>query len=484
MTRLVASHKALSILGFALISLSNAWIQRSFRSNAVILPSSFDEYADFDEEPPEDMDMNNLMQELFDREWYRKEPKSVLKDPMMGYTRSELESLLQERATNKTNSLSLNASRSSVVDEKKDSDAIFLEPEDYVNAYKYLNPDGSLRFLQDPNAESRIRLMQRVLSSDFAPKSPDFYKYRDCNYTMEDVIARNEQIKNTPFCPIKAQELHDLVFKDEQDFLSQSQIFRESLSDPSKADEARLARRGGSFEKRQEEALRDLDKSLAEWELVLASNYTAGRPLCDRCTCLLSKLEIRHNQGKKEKVCQICYGEELVSKYPVPSEYDRRPARTRMPMTQSSILFRRQRRLAVARDGEPPEAGTIHTSNNQRTSVGSSSSGSTSSGGVEENTSTKQSADTSRDIPTAKVSSSKQSTVASRNNFANANSGTVVDDTSKKQLMRLRKEELQLASKLLVGTLDDRGWTKAEYADRLLDGGFDVQTVKDELAKK
>ncbi|KAL7562350.1 hypothetical protein ACA910_016413 [Epithemia clementina (nom. ined.)] len=105
-----------------------------------------------------------------------------------------------------------------------------------------------------------------------------------------------------------SEELHQQVFQEEEGFMKQSELFRESLSDASKTREAFARRRAATFEARQETARTKLQKEIEEMQAILAKNQQWR---CSVCDCIMSKDECEKTKklhlGKA--VCDVCYAE-------------------------------------------------------------------------------------------------------------------------------------------------------------------------------
>ena len=139
-----------------------------------------------------------------------------------------------------------------------------------------------------------------------------------------------------------AETLHQQVFENEQGFLNQSQLFRESLTDPSKSAQAAVYRRQhfsdkdndenalGTLEtddtstrlyQKQAKALRELQTQMKEFEDQFQKDNEQQQqwPRCDSCQCILSSEEIAAQKAmqRPEALCQVCHAEKyLITRQP------------------------------------------------------------------------------------------------------------------------------------------------------------------------
>ena len=106
-----------------------------------------------------------------------------------------------------------------------------------------------------------------------------------------------------------SEELHRQVFQEEQGFLQQSQLFRESLTNASKTREALAKRHKAAFETRQTAAQIKLQEQLQELQALRqdCQDYT-----CSSCQAILTPDEWdtarRTRTGKV--ICNVCFAEQ------------------------------------------------------------------------------------------------------------------------------------------------------------------------------
>jgi hypothetical protein len=276
-----------------------------------------DQYMDM----PDPREMQQSMNDLFSI----KKKAPINQDPAGGYTLTDLEDYFSQRTPGSKSPArpipKLNASLEESFP-AEGSDGMYLDPDLYVKSSQWLNADGSLNF---PDDEERLKPgqtgpdYQRILKAIVqpAPNSPDSVGPGGGIQNMEDVWqALQQQASTTTNNPDQttatSEELHRQVFAEEQGYLQQSQIFREALTDSTKAAEAATLRHGQQFRQRQAEAIASLDEQIKEWEEGWEENYTHAQH-CSKCECILAHDEIEMSR-KHQGLCQVCYGEVLVAK--------------------------------------------------------------------------------------------------------------------------------------------------------------------------
>jgi hypothetical protein len=270
---------------------------------------------------PDPREMQQSMNDLFSI----KKKAPINQDPAGGYTLTDLEDYFSQRTPGSKSPARPIPKLNATLEESfpaEGSDGMYLDPDLYVKSSQWLNADGSLNF---PDDEERLKPgqtgpdYQRILKAIVqpAPNSPDSVGPGSGIQNMEDVWqALQQQASTTTNNPDQttatSEELHRQVFAEEQGYLQQSQIFREALTDSTKAAEAATLRHGQQFRQRQAEAIASLDEQIKEWEEGWEENYTQAQH-CSKCECILAHDEIAMSR-KHQGLCQVCYGEVLVAK--------------------------------------------------------------------------------------------------------------------------------------------------------------------------
>jgi hypothetical protein len=294
----------------------------AFARNTVIFSSPDDSLPD-----DEGMDMMDPreMQESMNDLFSIKKKEPINQDPAGGYTLTDLEDYFSQRTPGSKSPARPIPKLNATLEEsfpQGGEDGMYLDPDLYVKSSQWLNPDGSLNF---PDDEERLKPgqtgpdYQRILKAIVqpAPNSPDSVAPSLGGIeNMEDVWQALQQqastTTNNPDHTATSEELHRQVFAEEQGYLNQSQIFREALTDSTKAAEAATLRHGQQFRQRQAEAIASLDEQIKEWEEGWEENYTQAQH-CSKCECILAHDEIDMSR-KHRGLCQVCYGELLVAK--------------------------------------------------------------------------------------------------------------------------------------------------------------------------
>jgi hypothetical protein len=295
-------------------------VERAFGRGKVAFLSLDDSLPD-DQDLPDPQELQQSMNDLFR---IKKKP-SVNQDLAGGYSLTDLEDYFSQRTPGSRSPArpipKFNASLEEAFPEG--GDGLYLDPDLYAKSSEWLNPDGSLNL---PDDEERLKSgrtgpdYQRILRAIMqpAPNSPDSLAPSGDIQNMEDVWQALQQqasmatTTNSLNVTATSEELHRQVFAEEQGYLQQSQVFRESLTDSSKAAEAASLRHGQQFRQRQDDAMASLDEQIKEWEEGWEENYSQAQH-CSKCLCILAQDEIpmaRKHQG----LCQVCYGDVLVAK--------------------------------------------------------------------------------------------------------------------------------------------------------------------------
>ena len=302
---------------------------------------------------PNPREMQQSMNDLFSI----KKKTPINQDPAGGYTLTDLEDYFSQRTPGSKSPARPIPKLNATLEESfpaEGSDGMYLDPDLYVKSSQWLNADGSLNF---PDDEERLKPgqtgpdYQRILKAIVqpAPNSPDSVAPSVGGVqNMEDVWqALQQQASTTTNNPDQttatSEELHRQVFAEEQGYLQQSQIFREALTDSTKAAEAATLRHGQQFRQRQAEAIASLDEQIKEWEEGWEENYTQAQH-CSKCECILAHDEIVMSR-KHQGLCQVCYGDVLVAK-------SKRNSPPSPPVPRQPVL----RRLKTGGTFRPPAA--------------------------------------------------------------------------------------------------------------------------------
>ena len=187
-----------------------------------------------------------------------------------------------------------------------DSDGIFLDGDMYVNARTYMNPDGSLK-LPDRAPQIRAQILEGMLfpPDNMAPAKTAAY---EPEATLEDVIAAlNAAPLDESTKKQRSQTLHEQIMSEEQAYLQQSDLFRQSLTDESAASEAFTFRRSARYREQQDEELQKLDEQMKEIEEIFKSRNSV-QILCSECQCSLGQTdEEAFVSATNQRVCGPCY---------------------------------------------------------------------------------------------------------------------------------------------------------------------------------
>jgi len=109
-------------------------------------------------------------------------------------------------------------------------------------------------------------------------------------------------MNNREKLPKDSESLHEQIFRQEQAYLRQSQLFRESLLDPTLSQQARIARHCEEYQKRVQRAQQQLYDALGDFEGPDMSIIA-----CQVCGCSMSPVEQEQGHG----VCSLCHAQDL-----------------------------------------------------------------------------------------------------------------------------------------------------------------------------
>jgi hypothetical protein len=270
---------------------------------------------------------------------------------------------------------------------EEDHEALFLDPEEYVSSSRDgALEDGSLKLDSLPSnvlrgdhtaikdyGENLQHLME--LSSE-SPVSPDW----DDSVLDQDTKDVWESLQRTAAAPFSAatdaEELHRQVFANEEAYLNQSQVFRESLTNSSKAPDAYALRRRQRYWQRQQKAIDALERQIEEFEVELQqqrNNQSTTATRCAGCNCLLAPDEVAwwmavHN-GRP--LCRICHSQELIRESQRTEQHRARELAARLaakeqqrPTAQSRLSGSATARMRAR--GPPPRVNYAHSSSNPK----------------------------------------------------------------------------------------------------------------------
>lgn len=235
--------------------------------------------------------------------------------------------------------------------DSEEDDGIFLDADMYERSRELLGPDGSLQLPDNNNSATQGGLWEQASTSplstagtdprrkaamsDFlqsfsqSTTSPSPYpsssrsrsrgqgaadtnsdaSVTDLLQAMRQQQGRLEASNNATATPTCDEEtLHRQVLAAEEGFQQQSQLFRESLLDASRADEASELRHGQAFRQRQQQAAETLARQLDEFEAELAQRHVQHP--CQKCGCELTPEEIQSNAPGRS-ICRICSSEDI-----------------------------------------------------------------------------------------------------------------------------------------------------------------------------
>ena len=163
-------------------------------------------------------------------------------------------------------------------DDDDDDDGVFLSTDMYLQSSQQIMPDGSLpdSFLdlsqsrEQPRNKQQPQLSQAQIIQTITqppPNSPYSSSSSGKELTLQDLTEAANNL--SPPSLESQEELHRQVFENEKAFLEQSKLFREGLSDAEKASEAQAKRRIEQFQKEQVKEIKELEKALEEWQVML-----------------------------------------------------------------------------------------------------------------------------------------------------------------------------------------------------------------------
>lgn len=228
--------------------------------------------------------------------------------------------------------------------EDNEDDGVFLDADMYTQAQEFLESDGSLRLTSDGK---RAQVTNNILESFSSPSLPSPSSPRQQpkgkTSTVGDLMEAMRQQQQKLQKNITSDDLHQQVMDDEVGFQKQSQVFRESLVDATKAFVASEIRNGEAFRQRQSRAQENLSRELEAFEANLLQNTERKvKNPCARCGCELGENELRQAPSSDGVICQICLGEEIYEK-------SKQAGRIGQPGLESSAQYSSQSQLPYAR---------------------------------------------------------------------------------------------------------------------------------------
>jgi len=291
-------------------------------------------------------------------------------DPIMDFRPEDLEAFAESKQ--KQNSIAKQPLSAGLDADDKDGDddALFLDADLYVKARDRINSDGSIRQADNEDEDIAIidekyrEVMQKYMETMASVESPDTLKQSTSSTdrndgggepTMDDLWdLLRARGPNPTYDPVTAEELHRQVFAEEEGHLQQSKVFRDSLLDSSKANEAAAERRGRAFRERQEQVIKELDQQIKDFEnTTMKKLRDPSRKHCSKCKCLLSQDELTAAQSRLNSsrdsllLCRVCYKDVLVAASQKDSS---RQAQTN-PKAATSSQFRARRSMRPLRRG-------------------------------------------------------------------------------------------------------------------------------------
>jgi hypothetical protein len=279
---------------------------------------------------PEELEWRNLLDGV--RQPLNAKPPNARLDPLMGYTYDDLHRYAE---TTRDRKLSMEHFPPGTIEEEDlDSEAMFLDPEAYLQLSRdsfHLDDDpvstGSNAYYMDDirfrePMQGYLEAISRSPSDGYVSDSPIDPMMKDSG-TLDDVwsmIGALQQRQRNSSSAEWSKDLHHLIFQEEGGFYNQSSVFLESLTNSSKATEANIERRGRRFRNRQEEAIASLNQQIDEMEALLLKQQQSPKSKkqrCCRCNSFLSDEELRKGDAKTETVgnamCRVCYMEQLLT---------------------------------------------------------------------------------------------------------------------------------------------------------------------------
>lgn len=264
-------------------------------------------------------------------------------DPMKGYTAEELEAYATQQQQS-SNSDAREALEKGAVEEQDDEDdAMYLNAELYINSRDRINPDGTIQHsLEQSSDDDNIiyatidkkyhdALQSYVETVPMAPESSEVASSSSnyglpANPTINDLWNVVHHLNANPSkYKQRTEETHKAIFAQEEGHLQQTELFRQSLTDPSKADQAAVQRRGRRFRERQQKAIEALERQIQEFETTnnRMTDQKTKALHCSKCRCVLSEDELAAEESQRRQkgysnsprqiLCRVCYTEVLVA---------------------------------------------------------------------------------------------------------------------------------------------------------------------------
>lgn len=316
-------------------------------TSSVLALADINDINDNEEDDAVNLDPPQELQQSLGSLFQLQRKAPINEDPAGGFSLTDVQDYFTQREPGtpspasipSLNTLFFNETLS--MDNNTQSEGLYLDPDLYLKSKEFTNPDGSLNLPDTGEQSSALNDYQRIIKAVVrpAPNSPDAVLLSKngngnaANPSVEELWDTIQQTRQqqaaAPNTAAAAEELHQQVFAQEQGYLQQSELFRESLTDSSKVDEAKAQRHGEQFRQRQAQALAELEQQLQEWQDVQLANQTDSdtrqdqrqpKIRCSKCQCILSKEEIP-KAAKHKGLCQVCFGEMLAAK----SKFDDSP---------------------------------------------------------------------------------------------------------------------------------------------------------------
>jgi hypothetical protein len=248
------------------------------------------------------------------------------------YSVRELEAFVQERAKqNLTTTGDISFRNEGAEDD--DMFSVTLDAETYMRAADRLGSDGSLlqslntgrtRSYMDEQSPTTISNSlyssttisqlntkgdQEIISEQELNRLNEAWKATQATLFSNASSTSTRNTHDTDH----SEALHKQVFMEEQGFLNQSSVFLESLLDEGLSNDAWVQRHGSRLRTAQDEAMAQLDEQIFEIQQNL-QRFATQKDLCrcSRCSSMLDKAEIRHNEGVRRKICRACHADDLV----------------------------------------------------------------------------------------------------------------------------------------------------------------------------
>jgi hypothetical protein len=290
---------------------------------------------DIDDNDDQEDQWRNLLDGIHQPLNAKKNLQNTRVDPLMGYTYEDL-NRYAETASSSGRKLSIDNFPRPTMDDDigMDSDAIFLEPEAYLqlscDSFHMNEPvsDGSDSYHDPYNIRFREPMQEYLEAISFMPSDNSISASKmdstNDSSTIDDLwsmIGALQLRQNNSSIDDLSQDLHHQIFQNEGGFYNQSSVFLESLTNTSKATEANIERRGRNFRNRQQEAIAALNQQIVEMESLLLKQMKkpcSKRQRCCQCNSFLSDEELRKGDASIEAtanaICRVCYMEELLTK--------------------------------------------------------------------------------------------------------------------------------------------------------------------------